>query len=39
MPKKQIKALNKLAKRGIRGHKPSAIKVYNVSQEKRRRWS
>jgi len=39
MPKKQVRELNKLAKRGIRGHKPSGVKIFNVSQEKRRRWS
>lgn len=39
MPKQQIRALNKLGKRRIRGHKVSAVKIFNVSQEKRRRWT
>jgi len=39
MKKRQIRELNKLGKRGIRGHKPGKIKVFNVSQEKRNQWS
>jgi len=36
MPKRDIKRLNKEAKKGRKGHKLSAMAIYKLSQQRRR---